>query len=91
MRDTQEKRILNLLRTYAPNWCPLMEILALNISQYGRAIHTLRRSGYIIENKLEQHGTARHSFFRLVTKPQAEMFPTYQSHSSLDDYDRDDA
>lgn len=65
-RDTQQKRILQLLRRYAPNWCPLPEILSLGVSQYNSRILELRRSGWTIENKVEQHGESRHSFYRLV-------------------------
>jgi len=66
VRDTQQKRILNLLRNYAPNWCPLPEILALGIGQYNARLLELRRAGYQIENKIETHGEGRHSFYRLV-------------------------
>jgi hypothetical protein len=73
MRDTQQKRILNLLRNYAPNWVPLPEILALGIGQYNARLLELRRSGYQIENKVEVHGEVRHSFYRLVTGSQREL------------------
>lgn len=62
---SQESRIFNLLKSRVNEWVPLPEILALGIAQYGRAIHSLRKH-HNIENKWEQVGQTRKSWFRLV-------------------------
>lgn len=72
--QTQQRRILALLERYSPNWCPLPEILDLHISQYGTRIRELRQQGFRIENRIEQVGRERHSWFRLVPKGQGSLF-----------------
>lgn len=63
----QEAAILRLLLDARGEWVPLWQILDLRISQYGRAIHTLRhRLGFKIENRTETVDGVRHSWFRLV-------------------------
>ena len=66
--DSQEGRILALLEAAKGGKVSLPEILALRprISQYGRAIHTLRHKyGMHIEN-VRDPGQTDHTFFRLV-------------------------
>lgn len=71
-RITQHDKILNLLRAYNGNWCPLPRILDLHIAQYGRVINDLRTGKhdgkcYQIENKLiEIVNGEKHTAFRLI-------------------------
>lgn len=68
MTDHQSERILSLLR--GNGWVPLPELLALGIAQYNARIFSLRKSGFVIENRTVWHGRQRHSAFRLVSEPQ---------------------
>lgn len=72
--NAQQTRIFRLLERHAPDWVPLPQVLALGISQYGARIKELRDAGHQIENKVEQCGKERHSWFRLV-KVQDTLFP----------------
>jgi hypothetical protein len=74
---TQHDRLLDLLRSYNGEWCPLPRILDLHIAQYGRVIDDLRKGKhggkiYNIENKLlDVVNGQRHTAFRLIVdKPQ---------------------
>ena len=65
-RDSQACRIFALLEAASGGKISLLEILRLNISQYGARIHELRyRYGYLIENGCEP-GQPDHTWFRLV-------------------------
>lgn len=64
-RQTQQDRILNLLRS--KEWVPLPEILDLRIAKYSSRIAEARRHGYVIENKKERNSNGEiHSFYRLL-------------------------
>lgn len=65
-RKSQCDRIVALLRSRAPEWVPLYEILPL-AAQYNARIWCARRElGLKIENKTEVIDGVRHSWFRLV-------------------------
>jgi hypothetical protein len=61
---SQEDRMLWLLQAAWPNWTPAPELGRVSL-QYGRAIHTLRRRGWLIENRVRVEGRIRHGEFRL--------------------------
>jgi len=64
---TQTDRIVGLLRERSPNWVPLTEILALQISQYAARIYQARHQwGLNIESRVETTRGKKHSWFRLV-------------------------
>ena len=68
--DSQEGRILSLLESAQGRKVPLPAILDLRprISQYSRAIHTLRhKHGLHIENGTEP-GRPDHTWFRLIER-----------------------
>jgi hypothetical protein len=66
-RETQRTRMLDLLRSRNGEWVPLPEILALGVAQYNSRIYDLRRAGFDIQNRIEEIGGVRHSWFRLVS------------------------
>jgi hypothetical protein len=68
-------RILHLLESRCGEWVPLPEILALGCAQYNARLHSLRRAGYVIENKTETIGNQRHSWFRLLPPTKPEPVP----------------
>jgi hypothetical protein len=76
---TQHDRLLDLLRSYNGEWCPLPEILKLHIAQYGRVINDLRKGKhggkrYLIENTLiEVVDGQKHTAFRLPRETQEQM------------------
>lgn len=68
-RDTQRERVLALLKAHEGRWVPLPDILALGIAQFGARILELRRSGHVIENRIERDDNGIvHSWYRLVPK-----------------------
>lgn len=70
MKQDQQTRILNLLAAANGGWVGLPAILDLRISQYAARVCELRRQGYNIENRTEQHAEGvRHSWYRLVSAP----------------------
>jgi hypothetical protein len=69
-RKTQQARILRLLLDARGQWVGLPQILDLHISQFGARIFSLRRSGFVIENKTERDESGViHSYYRLVASP----------------------
>jgi hypothetical protein len=66
---TQEMRILALLKGRQGQWVGLPEILALGIAQYNARLFSLRRKGFIIENRVEHTPHGVHSWFRLLDSP----------------------
>ncbi len=78
-RTSQRARLLHLLEESAGKWVPLLDILALNIAQYGARVFELRRQlepqRYRIENRTERIDGVLHSWFRLVLLPsQGNLF-----------------
>jgi len=64
----EEQRIINLLRS--AKMIPLNQILDLRISQYGRAVNSLRKKGYkIINHNLGMVNGKKHTAFELVYEP----------------------
>jgi len=87
-KKTEADRILELLRSYHGLPCPLNKVLDLRISQYGRAIHSLRREGYVIKNiTMEVVDGKKHTGFRLDSEPepprteQEEIIATSNFHA----------
>ena len=69
-RNSQSKRILDLLRAASGRWVPAPEVAKVGGLQYSRGIHTIRhRWGYNIENKTEHVNGVCHGYFRLAEKP----------------------
>jgi hypothetical protein len=66
--DSQERRILNLLHASWPSWTPAPMLSRISLG-YGRCIHSLRRQGWEISNRIEMHDGVRHGFFRLGSAP----------------------
>jgi hypothetical protein len=89
-KTTQHTRLLNLLRSYNGDYCPLPKILDLHISQYGRVINDLRHGKhdgifYNIENKLlDVVNGERHTGFRLIEgEPARTEQESAVAHSNL--------
>jgi hypothetical protein len=60
-----------LLALFVPDReVPLPEILALGIVQYNARIFELRRLGFRIKNRTQEINGVKHSWFRLVQKPE---------------------
>ena len=60
----QEDRILWQLQAAWPNWVPA-PLLSRTSLQYGRAIHSLRRQGWQVVNRVRLVDGVRHGEFRL--------------------------
>lgn len=67
----QAAKILKLLIEAKGQYVPLPRILDLRISQYSARIRELRLAGFNIENKTENVGKERRSWFRLVLNDNA--------------------
>lgn len=67
-RLSQEQRILNLLESAWPSWTPAPALSRISLG-YGRCIHTLRRRGWLITNRVEIIDGVRHGSFRLGSRP----------------------
>ena len=65
---SQSQRILWLLAASFPSWTPAPELGKISL-QFCTRIFELRRAGWLIENRLEQEGTKKRSFYRLGAKP----------------------
>ena len=63
---SQENRILHLLRAAYPEWTPA-PILARVSLQYCRAIHSLRKKGWQIANRIEVCNGVKRGYYRLAT------------------------
>jgi hypothetical protein len=62
--SSQEQRILWLLHSSYPQWTPA-PVLAHICLQYCRAIRSLRKAGWQIQNKVVMEAGKRHGFYRL--------------------------
>jgi hypothetical protein len=66
-RPRQRDRLLALLKSRAPDWIPLRQILAVAGAQYGARIYELRRLGHRVESK------SGGGWFRLIFRPPADL------------------
>lgn len=66
--SSQRGRILRLLIEARGREVPLPEIAAC-ACQYGARIFSLRKMGFVIENRTQEIDGVRHSWFRLVSSP----------------------
>jgi hypothetical protein len=64
-RASQDERILWLLQSSWPAWTPAPVLAHISL-QYCRAIRSLRKRGWLIENKVVIEGGKRHGFYRLA-------------------------
>lgn len=75
-RLSQEDRLERVFKSRPNEYISLSDILDMRISQYGRAIHTLRHKRHmIIDNKTEPVDGETHSWF--IYRPieiQQELF-----------------
>ena len=71
-RESQCKRILDLLLAEAPNEVSLTALMDLRIASLTRRISDLRAQGYRIENRKQVVDGVTHSWYRL----EWERFPT---------------
>ncbi len=62
---SQAGRILQLLELNGEAWTPAPQLSLISL-QYCRALHTLRRAGYSIENRVVRCGRTVNGFYRLV-------------------------
>jgi hypothetical protein len=69
-RVSQRDRTLELLKSRAPDWAHLADVIAVAGAQYGARIYELRRLGHRIESK------PGGGWFRLATRPTAEPKPS---------------
>jgi hypothetical protein len=67
-RSTQRDQLLALF--LHDREVPLPEILAFGIAQYNARIFELRRLGFRIKNRTKEINGVKHSWFRLVQKPE---------------------
>jgi hypothetical protein len=63
--QTQEQRVLMLLQSAYPCWVPAPALARISL-QYCARIHSLRRKGWEIANKVEHKDGQKHGFFRLA-------------------------
>jgi hypothetical protein len=73
-QKSQEDKLEELFKARPGEWVPLSTILDMRISQYGRAIHSLRHKKLMnIENKTEYQKAAKvtYSWFR-YSQPKGE-------------------
>ena len=68
-RQSQAKRILDLLLAEAPNEVSLATLMDLRIASITRRISDLRQQGYRIENRKQVVDGVTHSWYRLVAEP----------------------
>jgi hypothetical protein len=76
-KRSQEDRLEELFKARPGAWISLSEILDMRISQYGRAIHSLRHKRLMrIENKTEYQKEANmtYSWFRYVPQIKTDLF-----------------
>jgi hypothetical protein len=65
---TQEQRILWALQAAFPSWVPAPALGRISL-QYGARVHSLRRKGWLIVNRVRIVDGQRHGEFRLGTAP----------------------
>ena len=65
---TQEQRILWLLEAAWPAWTPAPSLAKISL-QYGARVHSLRRKGWLIVNRVRIVDGQRHGEFRLGAVP----------------------
>ena len=63
-RASQDERILWLLQSSRPAWTPAPVLAHISL-QYCRAVRSLRKRGWLIENRVVIEGGKRHGFYRL--------------------------
>ncbi len=63
---SQAQRILCLLHSAWPEWTPAPVLSQISL-QYGARIHSLRKKGWQIANKVEVRDGVKHGYFRLAT------------------------
>ena len=68
-RQSQCKRILDLLLAEAPNEVTLATLMNLRIASLTRRISDLRAQGYRIENRKQVVDGVTHSWYRLIASP----------------------
>jgi len=73
MNQTQRERLKFLFQSRPFQWIPLPDILHLGLAQYGTRILELRRTGMVIENKIEVVNGVRHSWFRNVPEKDKQL------------------
>jgi hypothetical protein len=78
-RKSQEQRILWLLEAAWPNWVPSPELCRVSL-QYSSRIFSLRRKGWLIQNRVRIVGGVRHGEFRLGTVPVPSSKELRQRH-----------
>jgi len=66
--SSHEKIILNVLDAAWPNEVPAPVLARISL-QYSSRIHSLRRKGWIITNRVEIVNGVRHGFFKLGPHP----------------------
>jgi hypothetical protein len=69
--SNQEQRILWLLHSSYPQWTPAPVLSRISL-QYCRAISSLRKAGWEIENKILTQGGRRFGFYRLGSPGSAQ-------------------
>jgi hypothetical protein len=80
---TQEGAILELLQSRGTNWTPAPELARISL-QYCRAISTLRKAGFEIDNRTEQHGRKKHGFYQLTGWKNPALSPIRAPQASTD-------
>jgi hypothetical protein len=62
---SQEQRILWLLQSAYPNWVPAPSLCSISL-QYCARLHSLRKQGWQIENRVETVNGKKHGAYRLA-------------------------
>jgi len=86
---SQENRILHLLHAAYPEWTPA-PILARVSLQYCRAIHSLRKKGWQIANRIEVCDGVKRGYYRLATPGTFPNKPKPASSAGFKDISRHD-
>ena len=80
--ESQEERIARLLRARG-TWVSAVELSEISL-QYSARIHSLRKQGVPIENKLVMVDGVKHGYFRLrpiPAMPRSAPKPVQQNHA----------
>ena len=72
-RRSQVLRTMDVFNAANGAEVPAPRLAAISL-QYGRVIHSLRRLGYSIENRIEYREGVAHGFFRMVSAPRSPSF-----------------
>jgi hypothetical protein len=80
-KKTHEDRILLRLEADWPSWTPAPALAEISL-QYGARVLSLRRKGWLIQNRVRIVGGVRHGEFRLGSAPVSSSRELRQLHTA---------